>query len=249
MSMLIVVKVLLVYLLLWLVLWVFSRFFHQTLYTDVPRGLHWRSAAAAGVLWGLGLLFPLVANGLFGWSWPITFDDYFVGRTLTEADEREFRAFVVSTDTGERRYELRRVTLGLRQERQYIAEGEERLIPASLAPEEGSNVAAKPFKGIWVTRDDERKEMETVFLPQRELSGLRFVSDDGHTMAAEEFGVVRLTAAGGFLMRMLVFALLAAASFATFAFLLEFTRGHALLCGLGIAILWVFLLNLIQWAG
>jgi hypothetical protein len=58
-------KIIAVYLVLWAVVWAFTRFFHQALYTQVPNGLLWRSAAAAGILWVWGLVLPVVCKEFF----------------------------------------------------------------------------------------------------------------------------------------------------------------------------------------
>jgi hypothetical protein len=241
----IVLKALLVLVLLWVVLWVYTRFFHQALYTQVPEGLHWRTAAAASAVWVWGVLLPLLAFGLFGWLWPISFDDYFVGKTSTTPDEIEFQAFLVTGPDGlERRYELRKESRGLRQERQYVLGGVERLDPGLLVPEDQGGTT-RTFKGVYVvTNEDQREEKQVTFTPRRATAGLRFNSELG-VMALDEFGVLRPVSAGGFLLRMVVFLLLGAVWFAVFAFLLEFHRTHAIASALAAVFLWVFLLNMV----
>jgi hypothetical protein len=235
-----IIGLILVYGVVWGILWGFGRFFHQTLYTQVPEGLLWRSAAAAGVVFGWGLLLPVVCNYCFSWNWPITFENYFLGQATSTEDEQEFVAIVVPGDPDEKRYELRKVTLGLRQERRYeSAEAGDRLLPDSLAPSERNDTPAKTFKGV-------TKDGTTVnFTPRRDMTGVKFDTEDGQVMTTEEFGVIRKTGSGGFLLRMVLLVLLIVAWFVALWGFLEFYYTHAAGCALALTFAWLFAANVL----
>jgi hypothetical protein len=101
--------ILLVYLALAAVLFGVSRFIQGIFYLEVPPTLWWRALIAAGVIWVVALVWPVLFNQAEAGRWPISFDDMLFLKD-TAQQKRELLKELVVVDESNRQTRYRRAT-------------------------------------------------------------------------------------------------------------------------------------------
>jgi hypothetical protein len=234
-----ILKLAAVYLMLALAVYLLGRFVHNYLYTEIPEDLYWTAPAAAGVIWLAGLAMPLAINGGANpeagrTKWPVAFNDFFlfdVSRT-----EVEFEAFDV---VGERGRTIRYTRTGPRQYR----DEENNPFPTG----------SPPLAIDGVTKEEERIRFEVV----RDVQGgidrgtagrplpVRYRDDQGQVMPLDELGEISSSRWGQVFLSLFGLLVIVAVWFAVLWLLLHLSPTHALVVGLGAALLWAVVLQFV----
>jgi hypothetical protein len=223
-----------IYLGLAIVLYGLSRFIHDYLYTEVPEDLYWRAPAAAGVIWGLTLAWPLLFTALFDRVWPISFNQMFLFATAESS--RPVEEFTFSEANREpRRYRK----VGSAQSPtgfEYRADNGSRIPDIDEWP---ATIEVK------TAPDDQRHKGGTVRL-ERRIEGQNrdvFVDSNGHYMDESSIGRLTEPRRGQFFLNLFVLLLAWGSWFAALTFLLLFQPHHAFVFSLVGFLIWGFVLN------
>ncbi len=202
-----------------------GRFIHGYIYTDIPESLIWRAPAAAGAVWFIGLLWPLLFNQMTDAVWPINFTQMFAFSTgeLTPPVE----SFIVPGERG-RELTYKRVVEG--RGHQYRENETGPTLPeADRLPPSIKVVTSKN---------------ESVALVRRgEGNRIHYVADDGRIVDLAN-GTLSSSSGGQSFAKILAGLLTLATWFVSLWLLLLFQWPHALGLAIPLFLVWGFLLNL-----
>jgi hypothetical protein len=207
---------------------------HSLLYTEIPAGITWRAFVAAGVVWVVGLGWPLLVNQLISARWPIKFNDLLSASSSKE--EMRFKEFTVAGEGGRTiTYTRRKNERGLHE---YVdAEGRQLPLSAPLImgvrEDNGEKIAFK-------------RETETKSRMGSESTIVRYVNaEQGLVMATEQLGTISSRVFGQFALLLLGGLITLAAWFVALWLLMLIQWLHALAISLPAMLVWMFAMNLV----
>jgi hypothetical protein len=226
-----ILKVVLVLLVLAAALWGVARMIHSFLYTEVPADLYWRAPPAAGVIWAVGLVGPLIYNS-GGGHWPVNFEDMFLFKE-TRQPAVQFKEFVVKGEGG-------RETVYQR-----VKSPRGRVDYLDSPGPDGRPIPAGTNELTGVTEDGQRIAFRVE--RDRAKNRTRYVEEGGgRVMSEEEFGTLTAASGGQALVTLLGIVLTALAIFASFWLLLLLQWPHALGFTIPALLVWAFGLNFLS---
>lgn len=231
-----VLLILFVYPALAAVLFAGSRFLQATFYETLAKGLWWRALVAAGIIWGVCLVWPSLFNRSEGLRWPVNFDDMLFLRTPEAKGIRFKQLIVVEEETGRQRSYQRVVTTTGKVE---YRDAENRPMPQTpfvviAVPEEGEAVRWE------VVRDkDGYIDRSQGIAYYQNSEGKRVPETALFTGMPEEVGY------GQFFLTLFGDLVLFATWFLVLWLVMQFQWPHALLITLPLFFIWGLAMNLV----
>jgi hypothetical protein len=227
-------KIAVIYVVLAIALYGLARFVHSLVYTEIPRGLTWRAFAAAGVIWGVALGWPLLLREL-GANWPISFNDLFLGASARE--EMKFKEFTVPAEGGRTvTYTRKKTPRGVFE---YL-DSEEKQLPTSAPVITG----VREDNGERITF---KREVEKKSRLGGESVSVRYVNEEqGLIMPLDQLGTISSRIFGRFVLNILGGTITLTAWFLSFWLLLLFQWPHGLGLAIPAMLVWVFVMNFVM---